>query len=72
MDMLKKFFPYSFGAKDVTGLVIKILVYLVAGAVVGFVLGLIPLIGGLLGSLVGLYSTVGIVLVILDYLKVIK
>ena len=42
MEMLKKFFPYSFGAADVKGLVIKILVYLVASAVLGFILGLIP------------------------------
>ena len=72
MDMLKKFFPYSFGAAEVKDLVIKIIVYLVAGAVIGWVVGLIPLVGGLLSSLVGLYGTVGIVLVVLDYLKVLK
>lgn len=72
MDMLKKFFPYSFGAKDIAGLVIKIVVYIVASAVLGFVIGLIPFVGGLIGSLIGLYSTVGIVLAILDYLKVLK
>lgn len=72
MDMLKTFFPYSFGAAEVKDLVIKIIVYLVAGAVIGWVVGLIPLVGGLIGSLVGLYGTVGIVLVVLDYLKVLK
>ena len=72
MDMLKKIFPYSFGAKDVAGLVIKILVYLVASAVLGWVVSLVPLVGGLVASLIGLYSTVGLVLAILDYLKVIK
>ena len=72
MDTLKKFFPYSFGAKDVAGLVIKIVVYLVASAVLGFVIGLIPLVGGLVASLIGLYSTVGIVLAVRDYLKVLK
>ena len=72
MDMLKKFFPYSFGAKDVAGLVIKIVVYIVASAVLGFVVGLIPFVGGLVGSLIGLYSTVGLVLAILDYLKILK
>lgn len=72
MDMLKKFFPYSFGAAEVKDLVIKIIVYLVAGAVIGWVVGLIPLVGGLIGSLVGLYGTVGIVLLVLDYLKVLK
>ena len=72
MDMLKKFFPYSFGAAEVKDLVIKIIVYLVAGAVIGWVVGLIPLGGGQISSLVGLYGTVGIVLVVLDYLKVLK
>ena len=36
MDMLKKFFPYSFGARDITALVVKIIVYVVAGAVLGY------------------------------------
>ena len=72
MEMLKKFFPYSFGAEDVKGLVIKVLVYLVASAVLGFILGLIPLLGGLVSGLVGLYCTVGWILAILDYLKVLK
>ncbi len=72
MDMLKKIFPYSFGAADVSALILKILVYIIASAVLGFVIGLIPLIGGLIASLIGLYSTVGIVLAVLDYLKVLK
>lgn len=72
MDMLKKFFPYSFGAKDVAALVIKIIVYVVASALLGFVLGIIPFIGGILGTLVGLYCTAGWVIALLDYLKVLK
>ena len=72
MDMLKKFFPYSFGAADVKTLVIKIVVYLIVPGLVGFVLGLIPLLGGILAWLVGIYGTVGLVLTVLDYLKVLK
>ena len=72
MDMLKKFFPYSFGAADVKALVIKILVYVVAGYVLGFVAGLLPLVGDIIGGVIGLYSTVGWILAILDYLKVLK
>ena len=41
MDMIKTIFPYSFGAKDVTNLAIKIVVYLVVGAVVGLLCGII-------------------------------
>ena len=39
MDMLKKFFPYSFGAKDITNLIVKIIVYIVVGAVIGLLRG---------------------------------
>ena len=72
MDMLKKIFPYSFGAQDVKALVIKILVYLVASALLCWVIGLIPLIGGIVSWVIGVYCTVGWILVILDYLKVLK
>ena len=41
MDMLKKFFPFSFGAKDVANLIIKIIIYLVIDVVLGFVIGLL-------------------------------
>lgn len=72
MDTLKKLFPYSFGVKDVKDLVIKVLVYLVGGAIVGFVVGLLPIVGGILGTVVNIYTTVGWVLAILDHFKVLK
>lgn len=79
MDMLKKFFPYSFAPKkDVVALVINIIIYLVVGALAGIAIGLvsiIPIIGfiiGLLGGLVDLYVLIGIVLSCLDYFKVLK
>ena len=72
MDILKKLCPYSFGVADVKDLVIKILVYVLGGAVVGFVLGLLPIIGGILGWIVNIYTTVGWILVVLDYLKMLK
>lgn len=78
MDLLKKFFPLSFGAKDVASLVIKVIIYVVAGIVFGFLIGLlagIPVVG-LLASLIGafaeVYVTAGIVLTFLSYFKVIK
>ena len=72
MDMLKKIFPYSFGVKDIKDLVIKVLVYLIGGVIIGFVLGLIPLLGDPLGTVVNLYTTVGWILAILDHFKVLK
>lgn len=86
MDILKKVFPYSFGAAEVKDLVIKIIVYIVAAflagvvlALAGLITGWIPVLGaviGLLLSIVGgaveLYVLIGIVLLVLDYLKVLK
>lgn len=72
MDLIKKVFPYSFGAASVKDLIIKVLVYLVASSLLGWLLGLIPLLGGILSWVVGIYCTVGWILVVLDFLKVIK
>ena len=78
MDMLKKIFPFSFGVKDITALVVALIIYIVGGAVLGVVFGLlakIPLIGilfGIVGWAVGVYCFVGIVLSVLDFLKVLK
>ena len=79
MDFLKKYFPYSFkGTDTVSGLVIRIIIFLVAdiicGAVIG-ILGKIPVINivtGLLGGLVSLYFFVSIILAILNFFKVLK
>lgn len=78
MDVLKKFFPHAFKAKDTTAFIVTLIIYLVisvvCGVVIGF-LGKLPLIGILftiLGSLIGLYTFIGIVLAILVFVKVIK
>lgn len=78
MDLLKKFFPYSFRANDVSSLIITILVYIVADVICGFAIGLlsgIPLIGiliGLVGSLLGIYFFAGIIIAVLNFLKLLK
>ncbi len=79
MNTLKKLFPYSFKAKkDIGALIVNIIIYLVFDIIAGVVIGLLsglPLIGwafGLVGSVLGLYVTVGLILSILDYFKVIK
>lgn len=78
MELLKKIFPFSFGAKDVADLVIRIIIFVVAGVVAGVVIGLvssIPVIGwpiGLLGGLVDLYVLAAIAVLVLDYTKVLK
>lgn len=78
MDMLKKFFPFAFmvKTKDVTSLIVSIVIHVVASAVLGFVLGLlgrIPVVGliaGVLGTVIGLYCLVAIVLSVLVFLDV--
>lgn len=79
MDLLKKFFPFSFTTKnDITALVVNIIIYLAAGVLIGFAIKLvsiIPLIGfivGLVGGVVDLYILIGIILSCLDYFKVLK
>lgn len=78
MELLKKYFPFAFGAKDVASLVIRIIVLLVVGAVATWVIGLlgiIPVVGliiGLVCGLIDLYVLATIVIAILDYLKVLK
>ena len=79
MDMLKKFFPYSFAAKkDVAALVINIIVYIVVGFIAGALIGLlwwvpiVNIITGILGSAIELYILIGLVLTVLDYCKILK
>ncbi len=78
MDMLKKFFPHAFKVTEVQSFIITLIIYVLIDIVCGFVIGLLaklPIVGvifSLLGSLVGLYATVGIVLSILVFTKVLK
>ena len=72
MDLIKKLFPYSFGVSDIVGLIVKILAYMIVSALLGWVLSLIPLVGGIAAWVVGIYCTIGWVIAILVFLKVIK
>ena len=72
MDTLKKLFPLSFKEKKTVGaLIVNILLHILGDAVAGIIIGILPILA-ILGGIVGLYFTVGIVLSILDYLKIIK
>lgn len=78
MDMLKKYWPRAFKANDGKSLAMAIIFYIVADIVCGLIIGLLgalPLVGFLfkiVGSLVGIYFFVGIILAILNFLKVLK
>ena len=83
MNFLKNFFPLSFKmakstASFIWGIVIYVLAQIVAGTIAAL-FSLIPVIGLLmspitmiLGSIVGLYCTAGIVILILAFAKVFK
>ena len=78
METMKKLFPLSFREPTTNNLVVTIIIYVVASFVVGLVLGIfakIPLIGwifSIVSTLFGLYCFIGLVLVVLYFLKVIK
>ena len=78
MDLIKKFFPQAMQAQDVKGLLIAILIYAIVNFVGGIVLGLldgIPLVGfvfGVIGWALGIYCAVGIIVVLLVFLKIVK
>jgi hypothetical protein len=79
MEMVKKYFPYSFKEKvGLVSLLLQVLIYIVVGAVATAVIGLlanIPVIGivfGLVCGLIDLYVLVGIVLAVLHYLGIVK
>ena len=78
MDLVKKYFPVSTRANDVMGLVISIVLYLiviVALSLVGKLIGGIAVIGwlyGIIAWVIGAYCTVGIVLAVLVFLKLLK
>ena len=80
MDALKKYWPQAFAVKkgDVKDLVIRILIYAVAGwalpGIVGTLLGGIPVVGLIVSIVcwvIGAYCTAGIVLALLKYFKII-
>lgn len=75
---LEKFVKLKFDSNaELFTMLVKLVIYLVAGLVVGFVLGLIgkilPFLGFLwwvIGIIVEVYVIAGIVLTVLDYLKI--
>lgn len=78
MGFIKSLFPQAMQAKDLKGLLIAILIYVIVNFVGGFVLGLlskIPLLGfvfGLVGWVLSVYCAVGIIVAILVFFKIVK
>ena len=79
MELIKKIFPLSFAKKETLGaLIINILIQVIVCAIAVALIGIfskLPIIGviiGWVGGLVGTYQLIGILLSLLDYLKVLK
>lgn len=78
MGFIKSLFPQAMQAKDLKGLLIAILIYVIVNFVGGFVFGLlskIPLLGfvfGLVGWVLSIYCAVGIIVAILVFFKIVK
>lgn len=78
MDIVKKIFPVSLRAKDVVGLIVSIIIYLILPVVFGLLnqlLSGVPVIGLLLGIImwgINAYCFIGIILAVLFFCKVIK
>ena len=78
LSKLKPFFPFSFRVRDLTELVVSLVIYLIGGLICGLIIGFlasIPIIGflfSLVGAVLGVYSFMGIILSVLVYLKVVK
>lgn len=78
MDLIKKIWPTPFKIEkgNLASFLIQLIIFIVITAVAGVVIGLlsgIPIIGivfAIVGSLLGLYTLVGIVLCILNFLGV--
>lgn len=79
MELLKKYFPFSFTEKNtLSSLVVILMYYLVAMMVAGlifWIMSLIPIvdiIGWIIGPIAELYLVGGAVLAALDYFKILK
>ncbi len=78
MDKLRSIFFRSFKVDSLASLIVTILVYILIGVVVGFIIKLlsaVPILSvvcWILGIIVELYVTIGVILAILVFLKVLK
>ncbi len=73
MDFLKKLFPFSFDIKNLANLIIRIVIYAVAGTIVAVLLNYLsqfPMLRYLMwptGVLTEIYIASGIALAVIDY-----
>ena len=78
MDLIKQLWPFSFQTKNVSDLLIKAILYVICAALFSILMGVlskvvvINVIMAIIGTLADIYLFVGLVLLFLNYFKVIK
>ncbi len=78
MELLRKIWPFSFDTNSVSNLVIKAIVYILIGVIFGILVGLLKnvpvlnVIFYIIGPLVDLYVVAGLVIMFLNFFKVLK
>ncbi len=78
MELLKKIWPFSFDTNKVSNLVIKAIVYVLIGVIFSVLIGLlrnVPVLNVIfyiVGPLVDLYVIAGLVVMFLNFFKVLK
>lgn len=77
-ELSKKYFPQSFKTDTGKDLLVTVIVYIIISVIGSIVCGLLdglPLIGfvfSILGSLISLYTSIGIILAVLNFFGVLK
>lgn len=78
MDLLRKYFPYSFGVETLKELIVTIIAYILTGLLIGLLLGFlshISVVGFvflLLIYLLDLYCGIGSIFAIVRFVKVLN
>ena len=78
MDLLKKLWPFSFETKSVSDLVLKAILYVILAALFSILMGVVNnvivlnVIMIIVGTLADIYLLAGLILLFLNYFKVLK
>lgn len=78
MDLLKQLWPFSFQTKNVSELIVKAILYVIFATLFSILMGVlskivvINVIMAIIGTLADIYLLIGLILLFLNYFKVIK
>ena len=78
MELIKKLWPFSFETKSVSDLVLKAILYVILAALFSILMGVVNnvivlnVIMIIVGTLADIYLLAGLILLFLNYFKVLK